>query len=68
MLIASDAGQSVAIYGRYECSTWFFMLCKRLSEILASRHCGTSLIERYENQLDHLHFLFTKEAAQSLAF
>jgi len=53
MLLASDAGQIVALYGRYECSDWLFMSCKRLCEILASRSYGTSLIARYENQLNH---------------
>ena len=67
MLVASDAGQSVALYGRYECSDWLFMLCKGLCEIQASCNRGTSLIERYENQWDHLNLLFIKEAAQSLA-
>jgi len=67
MLLASDAGQSVALCRLYECSDWLFMFCKGLCEILVSRNCGTSLIERYANPWDHLNILFIKEAAQSLA-
>jgi len=43
------------------------MVCKGLRDILASRNCGTSLIERYDDQWDHLHFLLIKDAELSLA-
>jgi len=43
------------------------MVCKGLRDILASRNCGTSLIERYDDQWDHLHFLVIKDAELSLA-
>jgi len=67
MLLASDAEKSVALYRQYKCSDWLFTLCKGICEIQASRNRGTSLIERYENQWDHLDLLFIKEEAQSLA-
>jgi len=68
MLLTSDAKKNVALHCQYEHSDWLFMLCKGLCEIQASRNSGTSLIERYENQWDHLNLLFIKQAAQSLAF
>jgi len=68
MLIASDEGQSLALCGRYECSDGFFLSCKGLREILASRHCGKSLVKRYENQLDHLRFYFSRRQHRALHF